>query len=110
VGETRLDAVFSALADPTRRAVVRRLILRESVTATELAGELPITRQAVSKHLAALVAAGLVSSGREGRETRYRLTPEPLDDASAWLGVIEADWDARLDRLRRHVGGSAGGG
>jgi DNA-binding transcriptional ArsR family regulator len=103
VAEARLDAVFFALADPTRRAVVRELLSRESVTATQLAGELPITRQAVSKHLSALVEAGLVASSREGRETRYRLTPEPLDEASSWLGVIEAEWDARLDRLRRHV-------
>jgi DNA-binding transcriptional ArsR family regulator len=101
--EGRLDAVFFALADPTRRSVVRGLLSRESVTATELAGDLPISRQAVSKHLAALVAAGLVASSREGRETRYRLTPEPLDAASAWLGVIEAEWDARLGRLRRAV-------
>jgi DNA-binding transcriptional ArsR family regulator len=103
VGDERLDAVFFALADPTRRSVVRRLISRESVTATQLAGDLPITRQAVSKHLAALVDAGLVAGHREGRETRYRLTPGPLDAASAWLGVIEAQWDGRLERLRRHV-------
>jgi DNA-binding transcriptional ArsR family regulator len=99
----QLDGVFFALADPTRRAVVRGLLSRESVTATQLAGDLPISRQAVSKHLAALVAAGLVASRREGRETRYRLTPEPLDEASAWLGVIEGEWEARLERLRRAV-------
>jgi DNA-binding transcriptional ArsR family regulator len=110
VAETRLDAVFFALADPTRRAVVRRLLSREWVTSTELAVELPITRQAISKHLAALVEAGLVEGRREGRETRYTLTPEPLDEASAWLGVIGAEWDARLDRLSRHVQKGVGGG
>jgi DNA-binding transcriptional ArsR family regulator len=103
VAEARLDAVFFALADPTRRAVVRRLLSRESITATQLAVELPITRQGVSKHLAALVDAGLVVGRREGRETRYRLTPEPLDEASSWLGLVEAEWDARLNRLSRHV-------
>ncbi|HEY5197149.1 MAG TPA: metalloregulator ArsR/SmtB family transcription factor [Solirubrobacteraceae bacterium] len=108
MSEAGLDAVFFALADPTRRAVVRRLLARESVTATQLAAGLPITRQAVSKHLAALVDAGLVASRREGRETRYRLTPEPLDEASSWLGVIEAEWDERLGRLKRHVQEGAG--
>ncbi len=103
MAEAHLDAIFSALADPTRRSVLRRLLSRESVTATQLAGELPITRQAVSKHLTALVEAGLVEGRREGRETRYRLTPEPLDEATSWLGVVEAEWDARLDRLARHV-------
>ncbi len=103
MGEGSLDAVFFALADPTRRAVVRRLLSRDWVTATQLAVELPITRQAVSKHLAALVEAGLVGSSREGRETRYRLTPEPLEAASSWLGVIGAEWDARLERLSRHI-------
>jgi DNA-binding transcriptional ArsR family regulator len=103
VAEARLDAVFFALADPTRRAVVSRLLSRESVTATQLAAELPITRQAVSKHLAALVEAGLVAGSRTGRETRYRLTPAPLDEASSWLGVIETEWETRLERLSRHV-------
>jgi DNA-binding transcriptional ArsR family regulator len=74
----RLDAVFFALADGTRRAVVQELLARETITATQLAGDLPITRQAVAKHLAALSDAGLVVRRREGRETRYELTPEPL--------------------------------
>lgn len=104
-----LDAVFFALADPTRRAVVLRLLSRESVTATQLAGELPMTRQAISKHLAALTEAGLVVSRRDGRETRYHLTPEPLGEASSWLEGIEAEWDERLGRLRRHVGGGGDG-
>ena len=73
--------VFSALSDPTRRHVVEALASRETATATELATELPVTRQAVAKHLSALSSAGLVESERRGRETRYRLTPEALDDA-----------------------------
>ncbi len=105
MGDSRLDAVFFALADPTRRAVVRRLLAGESVTATQLAGDLPITRQAVAKHLVALTDAGLVASRREGRETRYRLTPDGLGEASSWLETVGAEWDERLERLRRHVGG-----
>ncbi len=103
MADSRLDAVFFALADPTRRAVVRRMLSRDSVTATQLAGELPITRQAVSKHLVALSEAGLVTNRREGRETRYRLTPEPLGEATDWLERVGEEWDERLDRLRRHV-------
>ena len=71
--------MFAALADPTRRQVVRSLAREQAVTASGLAGELPMTRQAVAKHLAALERAGLVEPQREGRETRYRLTPEPLE-------------------------------
>lgn len=101
----RLDAVFFALADGTRRSVVRRLLDRETITATQLAGDLPISRQAVAKHLAALTEAGLVERRREGRETRYELTPAPLGEAAEWLEAVGEEWDGRLDRLRRHVGG-----
>lgn len=97
----RLDAVFFALADPTRRSVVRRLVAAEAVTATGLAADLPISRQAVAKHLAALTDAGLVTGRRAGRETRYSLTPEPLGDAAAWLEAIGGEWEERLERLRR---------
>ena len=103
-------AVFAALADPTRRAVVRALARRPTVTASALARELPVTRQAVAKHLAALAAAGLVTATRAGRETRYRLTPDPLDDAIAWMAAVGGAWDARLARLRRHVAGAADDG
>jgi DNA-binding transcriptional ArsR family regulator len=103
--------VFGALADPNRRYVVEALAQRPTATATELAAELPVTRQAVSKHLAALGEAGLVESRREGRETRYRLTPGPLGEAMDWMGAVGADWDERLARLRDHLsGGSRSGG
>lgn len=92
--------VFSALADPTRRYVLEALATRGDATATELAAELPMTRQAVTKHLAALGDAGLVDGTRAGRETRYRLTPEPLGDAVGWLERI---WDERLEALKRHL-------
>jgi DNA-binding transcriptional ArsR family regulator len=92
--------VFSALADPTRRNVVEALAGRETATATELAAELPVTRQAVSKHLTALGAAGLVEGERLGRETRYRLVPEALDDALAWMEQVGTQWEQRLAALR----------
>jgi DNA-binding transcriptional ArsR family regulator len=98
-------AVFAALADPTRRAVVRELSRQPTTTATALAAELPISRQAISKHLATLAGAGLVATERAGRETRYRLTPDPLDDAMRWMAEVGGQWDRRLERLRRHVGG-----
>jgi DNA-binding transcriptional ArsR family regulator len=95
--------IFHALADPHRRTVVERLASRGDATATELAAELPVTRQAVAKHLAALAAAGLVEPTRVGRETRYRLTPEPLALAGDWLTRVGREWDDRLGALRRHL-------
>jgi DNA-binding transcriptional ArsR family regulator len=94
-----LGALFAALADPTRRLVIRSLSGAEPVTASGLAAELPITRQAIAKHLGALERAGLVEPHREGRETRYRLTPEPLDGAIAWMEEVGARWDRSLARL-----------
>jgi DNA-binding transcriptional ArsR family regulator len=98
------DRVFDALADPNRRRLLGFLAERETATATELAGELPVTRQAVAKHLAALSAAGLVEGTRQGRETRYRLTPAPLTEAMAWMADVGAQWDDRLAALGRHLG------
>ena len=98
--------VFDALADPNRRYVVEALAQRETATATELAAEMPVTRQAVAKHLAALNEAGLVASRREGRETRYELTPGPLASAMDWMAGVGAQWDSRLTRLSRHLDSS----
>jgi DNA-binding transcriptional ArsR family regulator len=100
-----VGATFAALADPTRRHVIGVLSAGEEVSATELARELPISRQAVAKHLSALAEAGLVESSRHGRETRYRLTPGPLTDAAAWIDRVGGEWDSRLDRLQRHADG-----
>ncbi len=94
-----LNELFGALADPTRREVMRSLAPQPGLTASSLAGELPMTRQAVAKHLGALERAGLVSPRREGRETRYRLTPEPLEQAIAWMADVGARWDSSLERL-----------
>jgi DNA-binding transcriptional ArsR family regulator len=104
----RLGRVFSALADPRRRFVVEALATRGGLTPSELAAELPVTRQAVSKHLAALRAAGLVRPARSGREVRYELEPEPLGDAVGWIQEVGAVWDERLAALARHVAGQAG--
>jgi len=101
--DREVDAVFSALSDSTRREVIRRLSEEGPTTATELAGLLPVTRQAVSKHLSALEEAGLVASTAEGRSRRYRLTPGPLADAMGWMTDVGAEWEERLDALRRHV-------
>jgi ArsR family transcriptional regulator, cadmium/lead-responsive transcriptional repressor len=99
-----VGAVFAALSDPTRRQVVARLAGGES-TATELAGDLPVSRQAIAKHLAVLGEADLVASRREGRETRYRLTPEPLAGAMGWMASVGGEWDQRLVRLRELLEG-----
>jgi DNA-binding transcriptional ArsR family regulator len=93
------DEVFAALADPTRRAVLRDVAEHGPRTATELASGLPVTRQAVAKHLAVLRAAGLVTPERAGRETRFSATVEPLTDAGRWLARTGDAWDGRLRRL-----------
>jgi DNA-binding transcriptional ArsR family regulator len=104
-----LSSVFAALADPSRRYVLETLAARGTVTATELAGELPVTRQAVAKHLGLLRSAGLVAASRSGRETRYRLTPAPLGSALDWMERVGAEWDERLAALRAHLdSGSVG--
>jgi DNA-binding transcriptional ArsR family regulator len=101
--EPRADGVFSALADPTRREVIQRISRAGAASASELAQELPISRQAVAKHLAALSDAGLVSAERVGRDKRYRLTLEPMGDAMTWMAEVGADWDRRLGALRRFL-------
>jgi DNA-binding transcriptional ArsR family regulator len=95
--------VFAALGDAHRRFLFEALSARGSATATELAVDLPVTRQAVAKHLAALAHAGLVTSERVGRETQYRVTPQPLEDVIEWMARVGGEWDARLARLRRHL-------
>ncbi len=97
----RLEAVFHALADPTRRYLIETISESPEATSTSLASGLPISRQAVSKHLAALADAGLVEPTRSGRETRYRLGPRGLGDAASWIAAVGAGWDRRLARLER---------
>ena len=104
----RVDAVFDALADENRRELIRTLAKRETATATELAAVLPVTRQAVAKHLAALERARLVDAERAGREVRYRLTPAPLTEAAGWIASVGAQWDERLARLARRASADRG--
>lgn len=92
-------AVFAALGDPTRLAVLRNVAELGPITATELAGRLPVSRQAVAKHLAVLQEAGLVTPARSGRENRFSAATGPLAQAERWLADAGAAWDARLDRL-----------
>lgn len=91
--------ILDVLGDPTRRHIVESLSQQEA-SATQLASELPVTRQAVSKHLTALREAGLVDSRKQGRETLYQLNPESLDGAALWLARVGGEWEQRLERLR----------
>jgi DNA-binding transcriptional ArsR family regulator len=97
----RTDAVFGALSDPTRRRLLSAVAEHPQTTATELAAGLPITRQAVVKHLSALADAGLLDRERAGREVRYRVTPEPLSEAVSWIAEVGGRWDDRLAALGR---------
>jgi ArsR family transcriptional regulator, cadmium/lead-responsive transcriptional repressor len=93
--------VFLALADPTRRELFRGVVADGPMTATELAADRDISRQAVAKHLEVLGRAGLVEGRRAGREVRYGARTEPLDGAIAWMRDAGTAWDRRLDRLAR---------
>jgi DNA-binding transcriptional ArsR family regulator len=96
--------VFAALADPTRRHVIETLVRDGSTSVPALSAELPITRQAVAKHLAALGDAGLIERAEgAGREVRYRLRPGALAPANDWIAETAAAWDDRLTRLKRAV-------
>jgi ArsR family transcriptional regulator, cadmium/lead-responsive transcriptional repressor len=95
------DALWAAVADPTRRRVLDALLEHGDATTTTPAGGLPVTRQAVAKHLVVLKRAGLVTGRRRGREVRYTLRPERLDDAAGAMARVAAQWDRRLARIKR---------
>lgn len=99
-----MDAVLAAVADPTRRLLLERLRAGGSLSIAELGDGLPMTRQAVTKHLDALRAAGLVRVRRSGRERLHDLDAAPLAAVDDWLKPYEAAWDRRIDALRRHLG------
>jgi len=107
--DDRAGAVFGALSDPTRRTLLAAIASHPAATATELAAELPISRQAVLKHLNALTDAGLLDRTRAGREVRYRFTPAPLSDAVDWMTAVGAEWDERLAVLRGRLRGGGPG-
>ena len=96
-----VDDLLSAVADPTRRRVLDGLLERGEATATTLAGNLPVTRQAVAKHLAVLDRVGLVEGRRLGRDVRYAIRPQRLDAATRAMAQVAADWDARLAAIKR---------
>ena len=108
--EAPAGEVLAALADPTRRRILDLLAARGEATATVLAAELPVTRQGVVKHLAALDRAGLVAGHREGREMRYRVRPERLAATARWMQQVAATWDARLSAIKRIAEGGPGTG
>ena len=105
--EAVAERVFTALADPTRRAVLAQLAAAGPATATDLATRLPITRQAIAKHLALLTEAGLVTAEPgERRRVRYRLRSAPMQVAQQFLAALARDWDGPLDALRAHLDAS----
>ncbi len=93
--------VLTALADPTRRRLVELLADRGDGTATSLAVELPVTRQAVVQHLAVLREAGVVGSRKAGREVRFGLRPEALTSTAVWMQQVASQWDTRLAAIKR---------
>ena len=94
------DELWSAVAEPTRRQVLDILLDRGEATATVLASELPVSRQAVAKHLAVLDRAGLVEGIRQGREVRYAVRPPRLAAATRSIAGVAADWEARLSAIK----------
>ena len=108
--EAVAEQVIAALADPTRRVILAALASGGPATATDLADRLPVTRQAVAKHLALLAAADLVWAERgERRRVRYRLRSAPMQVAQQFLAALAHDWDSRLDALKDHLDRGVGG-
>lgn len=105
MNDAAAGAVFHALSDPTRRQVLQALAHGGSLTASAIAADLPVSRQAVTKHLTALRDAGLARATPAGREVRYVLTPEPMAEAVDWITQTGDAWDGRLARLQRSLEG-----
>ena len=95
------DELWSAIGDPTRRRMLDLLLASGAGTATSLSDQLPVTRQAVAKHLRVLERAGFVHPSPEGRERRYRVDEVQLARAAEQLASVGATWDARLRRIKR---------
>lgn len=100
-GVRQPDEILAALADPRRRSLLEELARGGEATATSLARNLPITRQAVVKHLAVLSHAGLVSSSRRGREVRFTVQTAGLTSTAEWMAGLAAEWDRRLAVIKR---------
>src|ERR671915_2337915 len=102
--EAVAEQVFIALADPSRRGILAALAADGPATATDLADRLPITRQAIAKHLTLLAEAGLVTAEPgERRRVRYRLRSAPMQVAQQFLAALARDWDRPLDALQDHL-------
>jgi DNA-binding transcriptional ArsR family regulator len=93
--------VLAAIADPTRLRVLETIARREPASVSLIARELPVTRQAVAKHVAVLRDAGLVDAGRSGREVLYAVRPRGLEAAARWLAEMAAGWEMRLAEIKR---------
>jgi DNA-binding transcriptional ArsR family regulator len=105
--DARLDLVFAALADPTRRAMLARLS-RGDLTVSELAAPFDVAQPTISKHLRVLEEAGLVTTGRDAqRRPRTLVVGGPLEDVDAWLAPFRAQWERRFDRLESFLGARA---
>ena len=101
-----LDATFSALAHPTRRAMMARLAAAPETTVTELARPFAVSLPAISRHLCILEGAGLVARRQRGRVHHLRLLPAPLESAGGWIETYRRFWESRLDALETYLGGS----
>jgi DNA-binding transcriptional ArsR family regulator len=95
------DELWSAIADPSRRRVLDLLVSNGAVSASWLAGQVPFSRQAVSKHLVVLEEAGLVSRRKQGREVLYQVEADRLDQAARAMAELAAQWDRRLSAIKR---------
>lgn len=95
------DALWAAVGDPTRRQLLDVLLALGEATATTLAGELPVSRQATAKHLAVLERAGLVNGSRDGRKVRYTVRPDRLDEVSQAMARVADGWERRLAAIKR---------
>ncbi len=101
--DAALGRTFSALSDPTRRAILARLMERDSATVSELAAPFGVTLPAILKHLDVLGEAGLVTRAKTGRIVSCRLTAKPMEDAMNWLSRYQKFWNGQLDRLAAFV-------
>jgi DNA-binding transcriptional ArsR family regulator len=104
--ERRLDRTLLALADPTRRAIIR-VLMRQNARVTDLAAPFDVSLNAISKHIRVLERAGLVVRRVEGREHHLAFDPRPLDAAAAWMAAQRNYWEARLDALEAHLASAA---
>jgi len=96
-----VDEVLAALAEPVRRRMLEVITSHGEASATTVAATMPISRQAVTKHLAVLEGAGLVASHRQGREVLYEVRSEPITGAARWMQQLATEWDSRLQAIKR---------